>query len=101
MATLASERGLGRPATVLLHLVGGLLGLALVLGGARTLLDAAARESFTVDASYTGVTRLVVDDDNGDVELTGVPAGRPLRVRTRVTRGVQAPKRTATARTPP
>jgi len=77
------------------HIVGALVGLALAAGAAKAILDVGARNSFDVEASYAGVTRLVVDQQGGAVQLRGVPAGRRLRVRAHVRQGFDEPARRA------
>ena len=69
--------------------------LALVLAGAYAVLAAAARDSFDVSDTYAGVRSIVVEDDSGNVELTGVPAGEPVRVDAHVTHGLSKPERRA------
>jgi hypothetical protein len=87
-----ADRG-SREIRALLTLIGGLVALALVLGGAYDLLDLTARSTFTVQASYAGVRSLVVDSGNGDVHLAGAPAGSRLRIVEHVTEGLTTPAR--------
>jgi putative adhesin len=82
--------------TRIFGILGGLLGIALVIGGAWSLAGLMARNSFTEHASYTGVEQLVVESGGGQVKLTGVAAGSQLAVRTRVTRAFKSPERRAT-----
>ena len=75
-----------------LYALFGLVGVVLVICGALSLLDHAARNT-TVDVrTYSGVDSLVIDDAS-DVELTSAPAGAQLRVRARVTEGLGTPDR--------
>ena len=62
----------------------------MVAVGTICLLDLAARHTTTERASYDGVRVLEVADD-GDVRLTGAPAGSPVRVVMRVTEGLRTP----------
>ena len=82
---------------IALYALFALTGVALVAGGALSLLDLAARKT-TVDVrTYGGVDTLLVDDA-GDVRLTSAPAGEDLRVRANVTEGLQTPERAAQLR---
>ena len=80
--------------TRVVRLLGGLLGLALVIGGAWSLLGLMARNSFDARATYSGVKSLVVGTP-GEVRLTARPAGSALLVRAHVTRAFREPKRQA------
>lgn len=73
--------------------------IAILIDGAVTLLDVAARASYTTNASYATVSRLAIDLDQGRVELVRAPRGARVRVRARVTSGLVSPdvKRTFTA----
>lgn len=73
--------------------------IAVVGDGAVTLLDVAARTSYTTNASYATVSRLAIDLDQGRVELVRAPRGARVKVRARVTSGLASPdvKRTFTA----
>jgi hypothetical protein len=87
------------PAAVRLALfvVAGILGLILVAGGTRELLDLAARNTTEEVRTYTGIRALDIDDAS-DVRLTSAPVGSPLQVRTRVTEGLVSPERDARRR---
>jgi hypothetical protein len=81
-----------RPVRTALYALFGLIGVVLVICGAMSLLDLAARKT-TVDVrTYRGVDALVIDDAS-DVRLTSAPAGDELRVRARVTEGLGTPDR--------
>lgn len=84
-----------RVPAALLHVVGALVGLAVIAAGAFAILILLSRDSFDVASTYGGVRTLVIRDDTGAVELTGVAAGEPLRVVEHVERGLSAPKRSA------
>lgn len=71
--------------------LGVLVLLALLVDGAVTLLDVAARASYTTNAAYKSVDRLAIDLDTGRVELARVPAGSKMTVRARVTGGLVSP----------
>ena len=73
--------------------------LAAIANIAWTLLALSARHTYSTTAAYPGVRTLVVDNHNGDIDLVSAPAGTPLRVTTKITRGLDQPKRTA-VRTP-
>jgi hypothetical protein len=75
-----------------LFVLAALLGLFLVAGGTRALLDLAARKTTEEVRNYTGIRSLEIDDAS-DVRLTNAPAGSPLQVRTRVTEGLTSPSR--------
>jgi hypothetical protein len=65
--------------------------LAIVADGAVTLLDVAARASYTTNASYKSVDRLAINLDQGRVELVRAPRGSRVTVRARVTGGLASP----------
>lgn len=82
---------------IALYALFALTGVALVAVGSLSLLDLAARKT-TVDVrTYGGVDRLMIDDA-GDVRLTSAPAGEEMRVRAKVTAGLQTPERDAQLR---
>ncbi len=85
------------PATLraVLTLIGALVAAGLVAAGSVTLLDLAARHTFTTRAAYTAVRSLVVNASGGDVRLTSAPAGTLLTVIEHVTEGLQDPSREA------
>jgi hypothetical protein len=86
-----------REVRVALYALFALTGVVLVVVGAMSLLDLAARKT-TVDVqTYRGVDALVIDDAS-DVRLTSAPAGDELRVRARVTEGLGTPDRDAERR---
>ncbi|HEY5197126.1 MAG TPA: DUF4097 family beta strand repeat-containing protein [Solirubrobacteraceae bacterium] len=85
----------GSPGRRILIGIGTILVVGLILGGAFTLIDIAARHSFDVRASYAGVQSLEIDDDTGDVRLTSAPEGSRLTVTEHVTQGLVAPRRAA------
>src|SRR4051812_13046408 len=95
MATLTepTTSTAGRGARTLFYVLGAVIGLALVLGGAKELLDVLARQNYNVRGSYVGVRQLVVDNDAGRVTLRGVAADAPLHVRAHVRRGLVGPTR--------
>lgn len=76
-------------------LAGGIIGLALVLGGAWTLLSLAARHTFVVRASYAGVRSLIVNDDSGNVLITGAPTGTNVIVSEHISEGLTTPRTVA------
>ncbi len=80
---------------IMLGLLTSAVAAAVVLGGAYSLLDVAARHTSHLRASYAGVRALIVDDDNGDVRLTGAPAGSALVVHEQVTQGLATPQHRA------
>ncbi|WP_354702528.1 hypothetical protein DSM112329_05038 [Paraconexibacter sp. AEG42_29] len=71
--------------------LGVLLAVAMVANGAVTLLDVAARASYTTRTSYAAPSRLAIKIDEGRVELVRAPAGGRLTVRARVTGGLASP----------
>ena len=71
-----------------------LIALAMVASTTIQLLDLAARQTTTARATYDGVRALEVEGD-GDVRITGAPAGAPVRVVARVTEGLRSPQRQA------
>jgi hypothetical protein len=77
----------------MLTLLGALFALALVGLGAWTLLDLSARHTFDAHRAFQGVQSLTVNDDGGDVRLTGAPAGSKLTVTEHVTEGLSVPHR--------
>lgn len=87
-ATVARPAG-RRPLTVF----GVLAGVALVLGAAWLLANLLARDTRVVRTTYADVRALLVEADTGDVELASAPAGAPLTVEERVTRGLTGPRR--------
>jgi Putative adhesin len=80
------------PVRLALYVLFGLSGVFLVVIGASSLLDQAARKTTTEVTGYTGVNTLVVDEAS-DVTLTSAPAGGRLEVRARVTEGLLTPDR--------
>lgn len=64
----------------------------LVVLGTEQLVDVAAQVAVTERSEHEGVDRIVVEDAS-DVTLTSAPAGTPLRVVARVTKGLSAPDR--------
>jgi putative adhesin len=78
-----------------LAVIGWVIAAVLVAGGAWTLLNVAARHTFTARASYGGVRSLLVDASDGSVHLTAAPAGAQLTVTEHVTEGLQTPARKA------
>lgn len=72
--------------------LGLLVALALIVDGAVTLLDVAARASYTTNASYSSVKRLDVALDQGRVELVRAPRGSRLSIRARITGGLASPR---------
>jgi Putative adhesin len=70
----------------------GLVGVLLVVCGALSLLDLAARKTTVEVTTYRGADALVIDDAS-DVRLTSAPAGDELRVTARVTEGLGTPDR--------
>jgi Putative adhesin len=63
--------------------------------GAFNLLALGATHRFSVRSSYTGIRALEIDDGDGDVHLTGAPAGSPVAVVAHVTESFAAPHRRA------
>lgn len=63
-----------------------------VLFGAFNLLALGARHVFAVHSSYTRVRSLAVISGDGDVHLTGAPAGSPVLVVAHVTESFAAPQ---------
>jgi Putative adhesin len=80
---------------LVLAAVGGVLGIALVIYGAYSLLSVGASDKFDAHASYEGVRSVTIDKSGGDVELTAAPAGSPVRVTEHVTRSFSEPTRRA------
>jgi hypothetical protein len=78
----------------MLAVVAGIVALTMVAGGTIAVLDLAARQTTTDRASFDGVRALEVSGD-GDVRITGAPAGSPVRVVMRVTEGLRSPERRA------
>lgn len=78
-----------------ISILGGLFGVALVLGTAWSLLNLMARNSFDVRGTYTGVKSLLVESGGGEVHLMSAAANSPLVVRAHVTRGFKEPARSA------
>lgn len=79
----------------LLSAIAAALALALVLGGAYTLLDLAARHTFETRSSYSGVRSLIVDASAGDVVITGAPNASAVQVVEHVSEGLSTPSRQA------
>jgi hypothetical protein len=86
-----------RPVRRALYALFGLIGVVLVICGAMSLLDLAARKTTVDVTTYQGVDALVIDDAS-DVRLTSAPAGEELRVTARVTEGLGTPDRDAEQR---
>lgn len=80
----------------LLTVAATLFALLFIAGGAQALLDLSARHAFDVRSSHAGVRTITVEDDSGDVRLTGAPAGGPVRVVAHLTEGLRKPRWTAT-----
>jgi hypothetical protein len=76
-----------------LAIIGAVAVALLVAAGAFNLLALASVHRFSVRSSYTGVTSLKVDSGDGDVHLTGAPAGSPVVVVAHVTESFTAPHR--------
>ncbi len=83
------------PVRYLLALIGALIAGAIVLLGAWTLLDLAARHTFAVRSTFRGVASLKVDAGTGDVHLTSVPEGSAMVVVAHVTEDLTSPHREA------
>jgi hypothetical protein len=75
--------------------VGAVFVVFAVLAGAFNLLALGARHTFAARSSYSGVRSLVVDSGDGDVHLTGAPAGSSVHVVAHVTESFGAPHRRA------
>ena len=82
--------------TATYKLLGALAGIVLVVWGAWTLLNLAARDTFDVHKTYAQVKSLTLSGGGGDVRLVSAPAGSPVTVTEHVTRGLTEPKRTNT-----
>jgi hypothetical protein len=79
----------------LLIFIGALFVVASVGAGAFQLLALAATHKYSVRASYTGIRTLQVDTSEGDVHLTGAPAGSPVTVVENVSESFAAARRRA------
>jgi Toastrack DUF4097 len=86
VSAIAASGPTEAPSRTWLKVIGGVVAVALVLGGAYRLLAFLARDTFTVHTAYAGVRVLYVDDKHGNVNVIPEPAGSPLRVNERVTR---------------
>jgi hypothetical protein len=82
------------PWTLTYKLLGTLAGIVLVLWGAWTLLNLAARDTFETHKAYAEVKSLRVSGAGGDVTLVSAPAGAGVTVTEHVTRGLTEPERT-------
>jgi Toastrack DUF4097 len=82
------------PPRTWLKVLGGIVSIALVLGGAYRILAFLARDSFTVRATYTDVRALYVKSDHGSVRVVAEPPGSPVRISEHVVRAFLTPKRT-------
>jgi len=78
----------------LLAVIAGAVALLLVAGTTVNLLDLASRHTTTERKSFDGVRVLDVAGD-GDVRVTGGPAGSPVRIVMRITEGLRSPERRA------
>jgi hypothetical protein len=76
-----------------LAFVGAVVVALMVAAGAFNLLALASVHRFSARSSYTGVTSLRLDAGDGDVHLTGAPAGSPVLVVAHVTESFAAPHR--------
>ena len=75
-----------------LTVLGALLLTFMIACGAYGLSDVAARHSFDVRGAYAGVQTVEVDGGDGDVRLTGAPAGSGVAVVEHVTEGLTSPR---------
>ena len=78
----------------LLAVVAAVLAVLMVAGTTVSLLDLVSRHTTTERKSFDGVRLLEVAGD-GDVRITGGPAGSPVRVVMHVTEGLRSPDRRA------
>ncbi|MBV8221645.1 MAG: DUF4097 family beta strand repeat protein [Solirubrobacterales bacterium] len=74
-----------------LTVLGALLLAFVIACGAYGLSDVAARHSFDVRTSYSGVQALEIDGGDGDVHLSTAQAGSAVAVVERVTEGLTSP----------
>ena len=75
----------------MLRPVSALVCLVLVASGAWSMVNALARTTTVERATYAGVRSLEVREV-GRVQVTGAPAGSPVRVVARITRSLSAPE---------
>jgi putative adhesin len=94
-AQTARSSSSAAPLRRLLVVIGSVIAVGLVGGGAFTIADLASHHTFAVHASYAGVRSLVVDDHDGGVALTRGSAGTRLTVTEQVSEGLTSPTRTA------
>ena len=71
------------------------LAVATIANGAWSLLAVAARHTSTTTTAYPGVRTLTVNNQSGDIDLVSAPAGGPVRVTAKVTRGLDKPTQSA------
>ena len=77
----------------LLIFIGAAIVILMIMAGAFNLLALGARHTFSVRSSFAGVRALEVDAGDGDVHLSGAPAGSPVVLVAHVTESFGAPHR--------
>jgi hypothetical protein len=94
-APLPRQRRTPRWLRITLVVIVAVIAVATIGNGAWTLLALSARHTFETTSAYGGIRTLTVENNAGDVDLVSAPAGAPVRVVAKITRGLDQPHRAA------